>query len=145
MSAVSDYRIFSSYRLIYLNYSGETNLEDLKLGIKKMSADPEYSPNFNLITDISNCTLHVQSPEVNNFFNYMKYDLRNIGDRKSAFISNSANEYVLSMILSIYFKQTPIKPEIFSNIEDALIFTIEDNSEMESINKKLLEFIYNLN
>jgi hypothetical protein len=123
-----NFQIFKNKKLIITDYKGVIHLEDIKRNMTKMSQHPNYSPNYSVINDFSNCKLELDHDDVAEYLEFIENDLQIIASRKVALIANEVNEVVLSMLFSSLSYEYHIVSKTFRYFENALFWLgVADN------------------
>ncbi len=134
------YKILSEYRFILLGWYGPVQLEDLKKGMNKLTADQEFSADFNILTDISDCTLEIHPEEIPGYTKFLIHELRIGASRKAAILTSTPNEVVLSMLYSGEMREAKIDVEVFSTVQAALSHISMNNPSEDFWEKQFYKF-----
>lgn len=108
MTVVS-YKIFPKKRLIVEYLSGSLGWLDIVEMKKKEVAEPDYNPSYNVITDIRNVSISIETlDDVNIYINYLQNNRNSVGKRHTAIITDSTEQVVHSELLRATNNSLPI-------------------------------------
>jgi hypothetical protein len=123
MEKLVNYRIMGDLKLILECAKGSAKIEHVKqMKIREIS-DIEYIPNYNLIIDFRESNidfLNLDIKSLKGFFDFAKNTEGVISGGKTAFLTNSPEQVVLSSLLKDLGDKLTTNFEIFSSLEAAL-------------------------
>ena len=93
------YWIDSSNELIFLTFSGDISLEDVKEVELKLETEANYSSSFHRIYDIRYCSLNIDVDDLPSYIDFEKEELITDDYRKEIYLTSKPNQVVL---MSIY-------------------------------------------
>jgi hypothetical protein len=123
MEKLVNYRIISELKLILECAKGSSKTENVKALKIRQIADKEYNPNFNLIIDFRESDIDFKSLNIlklKEFFDFAKNTKGVLGERRTAVLTSSPEQAVLSSLLKEVGNKLTTNFEIFSSLEAAL-------------------------
>lgn len=127
------YKILKEKSLILEYYSGRFDVDQLINCKKRIANDKTYDPNFNVIHDIRNLELLFEIDEVKKYVNLLSEDKRYLGERKSAMVTQTPDQVIISMGFEMLKENLPITFKICSTVEAACVFIGFSQDEYEMI------------
>lgn len=112
------YKIFAKEKLIIEHLSGPVGWNDLVKMKSKEVEEPDYNPNFNVITDIRKAILDLNNlDEVNKYVEFLNNNEKSVGNRKTAILTDSSEQVIHSEILRVMKNDLPINIKTVSTLE----------------------------
>ncbi len=97
---MNTYKIIKSLNLIVHYFSDEVTISVINEHMKKISLEPDYSANFDVLTDLRDAIVTAKFKNIEEFVNYTLYDLKVIAKRKVVYITNKPNQVAWTTLLS---------------------------------------------
>lgn len=134
------YRILHEEKLIVEYYSGEIILENLIAYKKILLADPEYSPQYNLLVDLRDATFLLTEYEIKKYLEYTKPVHYLFKKRKSAYLTHTPNQVVFVTFIDYYSEVfLPIEVKIFSTTNVAISWLKHSISTFDVLENELID------
>lgn len=109
-----NYKIIPSCNIIIEQYNGPILMQDIIDIKKEISSHSNYSPNFNVIMDFEYSDLVFNSSKLIDYIEFANGFNKIYGKRKTAFLTNTPNEVVLTTIFGLVKGDLPIDSNTFS-------------------------------
>ena len=133
------YRLFSELQTVLIIGNKLITLSDIKEISRELKADPAFSPNFNILTDVSDCELNITPEDINEYVNYINYEIKTVGSRKTAILTSNPVQVALSMLFSYLMQNTPVIPKVYSTLNAALSYISRDEASFGIMKKQYYE------
>ena len=118
------YEIFPGVKIIVEYLSGNIDWSDYLEMKKQELSDPNYKPNFNVITDIRDVKNDKEDLEgIENYVNFLNGNTSAIGQRKTAILTDSSKQVVHSEILKHMIDNLPMDLKTVSTYHAAFEWT----------------------
>lgn len=128
----STYKILPNHNLIIEYYSGDIDFVSFMNFKKKLILEPLFTPNLNILIHFKNATFKMTDEEINKYIHFSETDIKVIGKRKIALITETPNQVVVSTLFKMIQRIKSKSVEIFSTKEAALRWlNIKDLSTTE--------------
>ncbi len=127
------YIILKEKSLILEYYSGKFQIDELINCKKVIAKDRDYSPGFNVIHEIRNLDFLFEISEVTKYVKLLSEDKKYLGERKSAMVTQTPDQVIISMGFEMLKKNLPITFKVCSTIEAACVFIGFSQNEFEMI------------
>jgi len=143
MKKVVTYKILPEFRIIIEFVYGQINYLDI-MELKKAEIEhKDYNPNFNFIAVIQNAQISTTEDEISLYINTIKENSRIIGNRKSAILTSTPDQVVISTIYQLAAEMLPMNFKIFSTIDSALSWIEMPRQSGLKIKSIIENLIYN--
>ncbi len=137
------YKILPGKRLVIHLYEGKVTMDLIKENAKGLIEDEDFRPYYNEITDLRNSELIFNhKDDLINYVEFLKKKRGYLSNRKIAVLTDSPDHVVKSTLYKELGVILPMKLQVFSTCESALIYldiTDFSEEEFESIIDKLEE------
>jgi len=140
MNGISDYIIVKELKLIVVYYSGDITGSDIRNLMDRLSHDPDYSPEFDSISDFRHCKLIISPVEIDSYISFIKDQLKIVANRKTAFLTNDPTKVVITTLFSKKAEVIGLNSQVFSTVNALLKFLKKDSFSLS----KYEEIIDNL-
>lgn len=97
---MNTYKIIKSLNLIFHYFSDEVTISVINEHMKKVSLEPDYSANFDVLTDLRDAIVTAKYEDIKEFVNYTSCDLKIIAKRKVVYLTNKPNQVAWTTLLS---------------------------------------------
>ena len=141
----SPYKILSNHNLIIEYYSGDIDFVSFMNFKKKLISEPLFTPNLNVLIHFKNATFKMTDEEINKYIHFSETDIKVIGKRKIALITETPNQVVVTTLFKMIQRIKSKSVEIFSTKESALRWlnikgfsTIEVTTILNDLHNKTL-------
>lgn len=104
--------------IIHLTFTGESTIDEVKTAILDISNDPNYKPQYHILTDLRTCVLAF-APDALIELSHIFKERYSSSSGKSAFLIDSPHEAVIAMLYKKEVKEMRLV-EVFSTPEAAL-------------------------
>jgi len=130
----ASYAIIKDKELIIEFYSGDVSLEALKAYRLKQTSDVDFSPTYDILTDIRSAVYGVGTiDQVQEYVEYVISKGTIMGARKSATIVSTPNQHVYLNLFSKYNEKLPQEFNFFFQEEEAIAYLDKDISVNEVV------------
>lgn len=116
----SAYRILPNENLVIEYHKGILEAITYIEFKKKLLKDPLFKPNLNHFIHFKNVVFNTPQSELNTFVGYIKNNVKALGERKLAFVTDTPNQVVTTTMYQIMLQNSTLISEIFSTNETAL-------------------------
>ncbi len=120
MEAFLNYKIYPDLKLVLEVYKGEIFIEDLLNLKKQLLNDPEYSNEFDVLSDIRNADLQFQMDEIEKIHAFYNEHPERVGKRRVAILTATALQAGLAALLHHTNRTPQIARDTFSVMGSAL-------------------------
>ncbi len=120
------YQIDTIKRVITETWPEIVSIEDYKQVKQSEFNDPDFDPDFNVITDMRLLKLELNVIVIDKIINFIDNNSNTMKDRKSAILTNKPNQVVNSFIFRSRAKNLPLNIKVFSTQEGALNWISEE-------------------
>ena len=135
------FKILSKENLIIEYFGGPVSWSDLVEMKVREVAEPDYNPDFNVITDIREAVLNIDDlGGVNHYIDFLKSNKNSVGNRKTAIFINNSEQVFYSETLRVTRNGLPIDIKTVSTYK-AVFEWIELNPEVAT---KIENYLNNL-
>ena len=138
MSKFGTYKIITKEKLIVEYHFGDINIDDFMESRKVISSDQDYNPGFDLVFDFRDVNMIVGEEDIKRFASFFKEFNPILGKRKSAYLTSTPNQVVVTTLFSLEIKNTSIRPMTFSTVE-LLVEWLNNKNIDEDILTKIIE------
>ncbi|NJO90256.1 MAG: hypothetical protein HC831_15910 [Chloroflexia bacterium] len=105
----SFFKLLPHEQLIIEYFSGPVSWYDLVEMKRREVAEPNYNPNFNVITDIREAIVNLDAlDDVESYIDFLKSNQKSIGTRKTAILTNNSEQVIHSELLRVMKRDLPI-------------------------------------
>ncbi len=132
-----NYKIIPSCNIIIEQYNGPILMQDIIDIKKEISIQSNYSPNFNVIMDFEHSDLVFDSSKLTDYILFANSYNKIYGKRKTAFLTSTPNEVVLTTIFGLIKGDLPIDSNTFSTFGAIASWFGLSPSEYEQIESEL--------
>lgn len=137
------YRIFPDKKLILERFSGKFDIRDLLRYQLSLSRDDEFSSAYNEFFDIRDAEFIFTQSEIAIIIYFMKKNRKLIGNRKIAYLVDSTNQVIHSLLFKAAADSLPMEVETVRDIDTALDYLGLPNNEAAMIEESLKVFEFN--
>lgn len=116
------YKVMKNIGLTLIYYEGVIDLDVLKEHFLKMGGDPDYSPEFNAITDFGECEFVVTNNDVKNAVEFVRNSKSLLGKRKQAFIFRTPKQQAISSLFSMLSGNLLVTFNVVSSLREAKMY-----------------------
>ncbi len=120
------YQIDTTKRVITETWPEIVSFEDYKQVKQSEFNDPDFDPDFNVITDMSLLNLELNVIIIDKIINFIDNNSNTMKDRKSAILTKKPNQVVNSFVFRSGAKNLPLNIKVFSTMEGALNWISEE-------------------
>ena len=111
------YQIDTQKKIISETWPGEVSIEDYIEVKQNQFKDPDFNPDFHVITDLRNNKQRFNEDIIMGIKDIMKSQSKYIRNRKSAIIANKPQAVASSIFLQLKSHDVPVEIKVFSTIE----------------------------
>jgi len=131
----SSYCIFKDKHLIVEYHEDNATIQDLIAFRLQQGADVNFSPTYNLISDIRNLTFDVTLSDVDAFAAFHKQNPHLIGKRKNAILTETPDQVVLVTVFDSSHIDLSQSIQVVSTISSAVswVGTVLSSATIKSI------------
>ena len=115
-----EYKIDDEDKIIHQTFKGEFSMDNLKSAFMKVTNDPNFNPNYNILTDLRECIFNFLPKELESFIPIFKEKLAG-SKGKSALLLDTPYETAISSLHQDEVKNTR-SIRLFSTFEAAIIW-----------------------
>ncbi len=120
MNKYIQYKIIPDLKLTIEYFKGQVYLDDI-IDFKNIEIkDKKYNPNYNSVGDFRDAELLLDENQIKEFINYVKRYNKNMGVRKSALLTNTPSQVVITTLYQLNSEGLPMSFKIFSTLESAM-------------------------
>ena len=101
-------------------HRGEANLLRMLEFKKREAADPDFSPDFDVIVDMRNLIFDMSISDIEAFVDFNKNHSEIMGNRRNAVITNTPNQVVVTTLFKQMHNDLPQAFHIVSTLEAAM-------------------------
>lgn len=116
----NSYRIIPESKLIVEYHSGVGKVEDAIDFRMIQAADPDFSPEFEVIVDLRDLDMDVQVQELKKLVEFYTHNPRLIGYRRNAIITENPHQVVLATLLKQMHANLPQSIKVVSTVGSAV-------------------------
>jgi hypothetical protein len=81
-------------------------------------SEPNYNPNFNVITDIREAVLNLEAlDEIESYLDFLKSNQKSVGTRKTAILTDNSEQVIHSELLRVMKNDLPINIKTVSTYQ----------------------------
>jgi hypothetical protein len=112
------FKILPEEQLIIEYFSGSVSWHDL-VEMKRLEvSEPNYNPNFNVITDIREAVLNLEAlDEIESYLDFLKSNQKSVGTRKTAILTDNSEQVIHSELLRVMKNDLPINIKTVSTYQ----------------------------
>jgi hypothetical protein len=104
------FKILSEEKLIIEYFSGPVSWLDLVEMKRQEVAEPNYNPNYNVITDIREAVLNLDDLEhITHYIDFLKNNKKSLGTRKTAILTDNSDQVIHSELLRVMKNDLPME------------------------------------
>lgn len=107
--------------LIVRCYRGHLNGDDVFRFLMELSADIDYSPQYNVLNDFRQCILNTSKDDLLGLINRIGREEKVYSTRRIALLTNSANQVTFSEYIIFLKQEDSINMLTCSTLQNALI------------------------
>ncbi len=129
------YKILPDKKLIIEYYSGEIFMDDFIELKKKISQEKDYDPTFFSLLDFRDAAVTVGEQDMRRYLKFVKENSKVYGDRKTAYLTSTPDDVVVTTIFSTVVSETdvPINIKVCSTINAVIDWFHTVNIDEETI------------
>ena len=114
------YKIDKEKKLIIETWPEKPTLEDYTNAKLSEFSDPDFNPDFNVITDLRKVNVEFNETLIESIISFMKENPDNMRNRKSAIIADSPQLVASSLFFGQKTRNLSVKVSVFSSMHTAL-------------------------
>jgi hypothetical protein len=138
MKKLANYIILKELNVIVECYKGKLNTADAIAYKKDMYADADFDPAFNIVTDLRETQINIQTREhVDHIGQFLGFLKDTPVKRKVALLTDKPSQAVLAHLIKEFSKETNIAHEVFSTLKAAMIYVGLSLNYYDLINETL--------
>ena len=123
MKKLANYIILSELKIMVECYKGIVYAPDAIAYKKGMQQDPAHDPAYNIITDLRETEMNIQTQDhVKQIGQFLEFLKTTPVVRKVALLTDKPNQAVLAHLVKEFGKETIIQYEVFSTLTAAIKF-----------------------
>ena len=112
------YKIFVEEKLIIEYFNGPVSWTDLVEMKRNEVAEPNYNPNYSVITDVREAILNLSDLDnVSQYIDFLKSNIKSIGNRRTAILTTNTEQVIFSELLKAMNENLPISLKTVSTYD----------------------------
>ena len=140
MKKITSYTILSDINVVTEYYNGDIIIEDIIELKSKLFSEKLYNSKIQIIMDFRSANLLIKEPEIIIYTEFAKKNIKIIGERKVAFLTNNPNEVVIGTLFEFTKTKLPIITKVFSTLKAAALWLDLSYTEMEKVQNAFDKF-----
>ena len=114
------YKIFPDKNLAVKYYNGILSLSDIIASVNITGQQVDWKPTMNILHDVRDAVLEFEEEEINKLISHTKESKKLYGERKVAFVTNSPNQVVFTLMLANFKNEALVSMNTFSTLSAAI-------------------------
>ena len=139
MRAFCDFRVLPELKLVVEYCSEELTIEDAMALKVREAKSRAFDPTYNIITDLRDSDVVVAEDEVDGFIDFLQNYQGLAGKRRTALITRTPSQVILSSLMKYAASGLPIHFEVFSTLEAGMHFVGANDQSQGSIEAAIAE------
>lgn len=123
---------------LVINYfSGDISVSDVKERMSQISADPDFSLNYDILNDFRDSHPDIDHKVVGDYIKYLKDELQMLTKRKCILLTSKPEQVALSIIFSKLTEVSPLIPFVCSSVKASADFLEKEGLDRKKLDKMI--------